>query len=140
MPVPGRIPKPKEQTRHRNRPAHDWADVLDVPFGDGPSLPRTMPNGAPWPAWTKRWWKTLSSMPHCKLWAPSDWEFAFDTAALKAQFHASGRAAMATEIRNREKVLGTTADYRRSLRIRYVTVVENETPAKVVQFDDYREL
>lgn len=80
-------------------------------------------------------------MPHCSLWSDSDWEFAFDTAALKAMFHMTPTNVLATEVRNREKVLGTTADYRRDLRIRYVAVkAENETPADVVTLDDYRDL
>ena len=82
----------------------------------------------------------MSSMPHCRLWTPSDWEYAFDTAFLKAAFHTDGGAGLATEIRNREKVLGTTADYRRDLRIRYVDQAEHETPAEVTNISDYRDL
>lgn len=81
-------------------------------------------------------------MPHCVLWAASDWEFAFDTAALKAQLHsAAGTSALASEVRNRERVLGTTADYRRSLRVRYVPPTpEAADEAPVTRLDDYRDL
>jgi hypothetical protein len=74
------------------------------------------------------------------LWSDSDWEFAIDTLELVAQFH-EGNERLATEIRNRERVLGTTADYRRDLRIRYGTAVgdEDETPDVVPNLDDYRE-
>lgn len=141
MPVPGRKPKPEGQAVNRHKPTHDWVEVPEVPFAGAPKLPAKMPNGMTWPAWTRRWWAVVSSMPHCSLWSDSDWEFAFDTAALKAMFHMTPTNVLATEVRNREKVLGTTADYRRDLRIRYVAVkAENETPADVVTLDDYRDL
>lgn len=141
MPVAGRKPKPEGQAVNRHKPTHDWTDVVDAPFANAPKLPKSQPDGRPWPVWTKRWWDVVSTMPHCSLWSDSDWEFAFDTAGLKAKFHAEATASLATEIRNREKVLGTTADYRRDLRIRYVDPkAENETPADVVTLDDYRDL
>ncbi len=140
MAVPGTKPKPAGQARNRNKPTHDWTEVPDVAFAGGPKLPTKMPNGLPWPASTRRWWAVVSSMPHCSLWSASDWEFAFDTALLKAQFHAEGGTGLATEIRNRERVLGTTADYRRDLRIRYVEAVEADGAPDVTRLDDYRDL
>lgn len=141
MPVTGRKPKPEGQARNRNAPTHDWTEVADVAFADPPKLPNKMPNGMPWPAATKRWWQVVSSMPHCSLWSDSDWQFAADTAFIAGIFHLQGANTYATELRNREKVLGTTADYRRDLRIRYVAPKsEPETPAEVTQLDDYRDL
>lgn len=139
MPVVGRKPKPAGHAINRNKPAHDWSEVPNVPFAGAPKLPAKMSNGLPWPSWTKRWWGVVSTMPHCSLWSESDWEFAFDTAVLKAIFHMQGSNAMATEVRNREKVLGTTADFRRDLRIRYVTVDEHPD-SEVARLDDYRDL
>lgn len=141
MPVAGRKAKPEGQAVNRHKPTHDWTEVVDQPFEDAPKLPKTQPNGLAWPAWTKRWWGVVSTMPHCTLWTDSDWEFAFDTAALKAAFHMNSTNALATEIRNREKVLGTTADYRRDLRIRYVAAkAVAEVPTEVTKLDDYRDL
>ncbi len=141
MPVPGPAPKPSNQLRRRNRPTHEWLEVLNVPFTAGPDLPSRLPDGRAWPAWTRRWWGVVSSMPHCSTWSASDWEFAFDTAALKAQFLIAGNAASAAEIRNRERVLGTTADYRRGLRIRYVDALPPQLgKAGVTVLDDYRDL
>lgn len=140
MPVTGRKPKPEGQARNRNKPTHDWTEVEDTPFADAPKLPKAQPDGRPWPAWTRRWWAVVSTMPHCRLWSDSDWEYAFDTAALKATFHTEGGTGLATEIRNREKVLGTTADYRRDLRIRYVDPAAPKPVAEVTQIDDYRDL
>ena len=45
---------------------------------------------------------------------------------------------LAAELRNREKVMGTTLDYRRDIRVRYVA--PKAEPAKVVRLDDYQDL
>ena len=142
MPVAGRKSKPEGQTRHRVKPVHDWIDVPNVPFSGGPKLPTKTPQGLSWPAWTRRWWAVASSMPHCALWSDADWQFALDTAAVKAEFHMRGGGPLATELRNRERVLGTTVDYRRDLRIRYVDpdAVKPEADDDVVIMDDYRAL
>jgi hypothetical protein len=99
---------------------------------------------AQWPAETKRWWKAVSTMPHCALWAEADWQFAFDTAVIASAFHA-GDLRLAGELRAREKVLGTTADARRDLRIRYVssdaTDAESDADrASVTAMADYRKM
>jgi hypothetical protein len=80
-------------------------------------------------------------MPHCVLWSGSEWDFAFDSLEVAAQFH-EGDARLATELRNRERVLGTTVDYRRDLRIRYVPAPEAqpEQAAGVMNLADYRDL
>lgn len=140
MPVSGRKPKPEGQARNRAKPTHDWTEVTNLPFTEAPNLPKAQPDGRPWPAWTKRWWQAVSKMPHCRLWSQSDWEFAFDTATLKAKFHTEGGVGLATEIRNRERVLGTTADFRRDLRIRYVDPEEQKSSAEVTKLDDFRDL
>lgn len=140
MPVTGRKPKPAGESRHRGKPTYDWTEVVNVPFVDGPKLPRTRANGQPWMARTKKKWAAWAAMPHCTLWGDAEWDFALDAIELAAQFHA-GNEKVATELRNREKVLGTTHDYRRDLRIRYVEPEpENETPASVTKMDDYRDL
>lgn len=138
MPVTGRKPKPAGQAVNRNKPAHEWTEVENTPFADAPPLPETKPNGDPWSAATQRWYTAISTMPHCKLWSPSDWMFAEHTARLVAAFDA-GDYKQATEIRQREKKLGVTADDRRDLRIRYVDP-KPETSAEVTNIDDYRDL
>lgn len=103
---------------------HEWTEVVDVPFdGVRPGLPRRKGG---WPASTKRWWETVSRMPHCVLWSDADWQFALDTALLAAEFH-EGNVRVAGELRQREKILGTTLDARRDLRIRYVDEAEKVT-------------
>jgi hypothetical protein len=138
VPVPGRKPKAPGQAVTRHASTHDWTEVADCPF-DG-AVPKLPPRKGGWPARTRRKWAAWSSMPHCSLWSESDWDFAIDTLEVAARFH-DGDARLATELRNRERVLGTTVDYRRDLRIRYVqaqpTVV---SAAGVTSLSDYREL
>lgn len=138
MPVAGRKPKPDGQKRHRVKPVHDWTDVPNVPFDAAPKLPKYRADGRPWPAGSKRKWAAWSTMPHCRLWGPSEWDYALDSLELHVRF-LEGSIPAATELRNREKVLGTTADYRRDLRIRYVDPAEEtDEPGAVTSLDDYR--
>jgi hypothetical protein len=138
VPIAGRKSKPEGQKRNRHQPVHDWTEVPDVPFRGGQKLPARQPGGAAWPARTKQWWSALSSMPHCALWSAPDWQYALDTAFVHARF-AAGDMRAATELRNREKLLGNTLDGRRGLRIRYVSPVdEHEEPAGVASLDEYR--
>jgi hypothetical protein len=53
--------------------------------------------------------------------------------------YTGGPIGLATELRNREKVLGTTIDSRRDLRIRY-TEPASPPPAGVTNRDQYRDL
>jgi hypothetical protein len=94
---------------------------------------------ASWPAATKRWWRAVSRLPHCTMWTEADWQFALDTAYLVAAFHI-GNHRLAMEIRVRERIMGTTADARRDLRIRYVdaTPPEAKDDPSVTAIADYR--
>jgi len=137
MPVTGRKPGPGPR-RNRSQPVHGWAEIADVPFTTGPKLPAKRPDGKPWRPPTRAWWRAISSMPHCVLWEPSDWQYAVDTAYVAAAFH-DGNQRAAAELRQREKIMGTTVDARRDLRIRYVDPGEvEEDRTGVAQFEDYR--
>jgi hypothetical protein len=130
MPIVGRKPKPEDQRRNQNKHV-DWVEVIDRPFEDAPPLK------GKWPAKTKRWWQAVSTMPHCILWTDSEWQRAFDTVEMVAAFH-QGDLRLATELRAREREMGTTLDARRDLRIRYVEEgVKQERPA-LVAIKDYR--
>jgi hypothetical protein len=135
MALSGRKPKPDGLKRNRMPPTHEWTLIPDVAFEDAPPL------GAVGGKATKRWWEVISRMPHCVLWTESDWQFAIDTARVHAKFIA-GKPGTATELRNREKLLGVTMDSRRDLRIRYVPaepkVGEIEEERDVVSLADYR--
>jgi hypothetical protein len=150
MPVSGAKPKPPGQAVTRHKQIHEWLDVVDAPF-DGVvpvKLPskwvRTLPFGGTEELAThpmaKQWWKTITGMPHCRLWSESDWLFALETAIVANQFF-YGQLSAASELARREKVIGTTVDSRRDLRIRYVdaTPAEGEG-ANVTRLDDYRGL
>jgi hypothetical protein len=78
-------------------------------------------------------------MPHATLWGSADWQFALDALEIAAKFYDGGPMALATELRHREKVMGTTFDYRRGCRIRYVPP-ESAAPVPVTALDDYRNL
>lgn len=140
MPVTGRKPKPQGQARHRVAPTHDWVEVENVPFEDGPELSETRSDGRPWSKRTAEKWDVWRAMPHCKLWGAAEWDFALDSIEVAAKFHETSDTKFATELRNREKVLGTTNDYRRDLRIRYVEPVAASEAAGVTNIADYREL
>jgi hypothetical protein len=83
-------------------------------------LPPYRPNGEPWPKEAVRTWNIWRRMPHAVLWRKSDRQFALQSIEVAARFYESDSAALAKELRDRERVLGTTLDYRRALRIRYV--------------------
>jgi hypothetical protein len=92
---------------------------------------------------TRDWWDAISTMPHCRLWSKSDWAFALDTAMVHAS-SVYGSVTAASELRQREKILGTTLDARRDLRIRYAEDEFTEQsatttkPAPVAQLSDRR--
>ena len=138
MAISGRKPKPDGTTVHRNKDAHDWTEVENVAFEGGPDLPDFRSDGRRWSDRTKQKWDTWRSMPHCTLWGPSEWDFALDSIEFAALVH-DGEPKWGTELRNRERVLGTTADYLRDLRIRYVDPKQVKL-APVVSADDFRSL
>jgi len=144
MAIPGAKPS-NRPTVHRNKPAVDWTDVVDEPYtGPHPDLPETrqtvdksgLVSEVPYSDATRRWWESVTSMPHCVLWHESDWAHALDTAVVHDQASYGSVSAMA-ELRLREKSLGTTFDARRDLRIRYVDP-EPELLAVVDELDKRR--
>lgn len=121
MALTGAKPKPDGKKVNRVQPVHDWNDVQDVPY-TGPKPDPGRLSKAP-----ARWWATISSMPHCVLWSESDWQFALDTLVVYKRFAAGKEGG--GELRIREKLLGTTMDARRDLRIRYIPLPDaNEEP------------
>jgi hypothetical protein len=126
----------------------DWRErvalrQLDTQVTSGlAALHRQLREGPPgsWPAATRRWWRGVSSMPHCALWTETDWQFALDTAVLVAAFHA-GNHRVAGEVRRRESMMGTTVDARRDLRIRYLEpdgAISDGVSSSVTAMAEYR--
>lgn len=140
MAIRGRKPKPPGQARHRNKLVHKWTEVPSVPFRGAPKLPAQRCNGRGWSQRDRKTWRAWSTMPHCVLWQPSDWEFAFTTMEIAARVH-DGELRWAAELRARQKVLGTTWEALRDQRIRSVDLAE-ESPmsAEVARLADYRYL
>lgn len=154
MAVSGAMPKEdRTQVVTRHKPV-DWDEYDDVPFDLAPPLrPRAAggmsvmdvgaANSDDWPQATLGWWRAISTMPHAKDWTPGDWQFAMDTAEVHARTMEAWKGYGGTELRQREAILGSYAEARRKLRIRYVKPkTQNETaaPAGVTRLDDYRTL
>jgi hypothetical protein len=139
MAIRGRRPAGQGVSNNRHAPAHRWTDVPAEPFTGGPKLPPRRANGQPWSAAMRQRWAAWSSMPHCALWGPADWEFAFDTLEIAARFYDTGRASWSTELRNRERVMGATFDARQGMRIRYIEPLAIARSG-VVAIDQYRDL
>src|SRR5262245_44923018 len=120
MPAVGRKQKPPGHAINRNATL-EWTEVPDTPFKGGPRLPKERRNGKPWPPGCAQKWAAWSTMPHCALWKATDWESALDSlevaATMMLESHDPRRSS---ELRNREKVMGTTLDFRRDIRVRYV--------------------
>lgn len=131
MAVTGRKPKDGPK-RNRVAAVHDWTSVVDEPYeGPRPELPEARrvewterelgrcSEMQPLQRLTRTWWDRVAAMPHCVLWSDADWQFAITT-AMVADAVFAGDVRLAGELRMRERVLGTTLDARRDLRIRYV--------------------
>lgn len=155
MAVPGQKPKEdRSQVRHR-MPVAEWTEVENVPFEGAPALPTREHQvssadagvlvglGVSYPESTVRWYETISTMPHAKLWTAGDWEFVFATAEVHARTMESWRGYTGPELRNREKLIGVFAEARRDLRIRYVEpkpAVDHAEADNVVSINSLREL
>ena len=138
MAIRGTKPGKAGVSDNRHKPVHEWTDVPNVPNTNVYPLPPLRCDGEPWSQQARAKWEAWSVMPHAALWSDAEWHFVMDTLELCELFY-GGNSKVASEIRNREKVFGTTLEFRRDLRIRYVDAKEH-TPAAVADMDDYREL
>lgn len=137
MAVAGR--KPKDGPKRNRMPAvHEWTTVVDQRYdGPRPELPEARRvewtdrelgrqcEMQPLQPMTRVWWQRITGMPHCVLWDDGDWQYAVTT-ALIADAVFAGDVRLAGELRQRERVLGTTLDARRDLRIRYVPAEDDD--------------
>lgn len=161
MSMAGRKPTAdRSQVRFKGAVA-EWTEVENMPFTGAPDLPDrstvdisltavaeagVIPAQA-WPEATLRWYRTMSRMPHACLWEPGDWEFVFSTAEIHARFVEGWKGTAASELRQRERLMGAYLDSRRDLRIRYIeprrakaTGTDDALPAEVTSLDKYRGL
>ena len=135
-----RGPNPKPNRRNRTPLTHDWIEVEDTPNTSGPQLPARRRNGRKWPAHAVARWQAWCALPHTKLWQRSDWEFALDTLELVARANDGAAVSLLSEIRLREKAMGTTWDSRQGMRIRYVEPSASGDVAEVMDLSGYRDL
>lgn len=141
-------PRPQARTLPPSKAIKaEWTDVSNVPYsGPKPELPQErqsmLKNGeiiiVPMGSATQEWWDRVSSMPHCAIWTPTDWQFCLDTAKIHSAAQAGSMPAN-VELRQREKTMGTTFEARRDLRIRYIEPEQLEAViAPVASIDDRR--
>lgn len=163
MGAPGTKPTmDRSQVRRTNADVIEWQDFDEVPNLKALNLPpRSIAEGpdAPvgaldrWPDATQRWWRAVSRLPHTVSWDAAMWETAFSVAELHARFVEGWKGHGGAEWRIARKILGTTPDDRRDLRIRYVprgTMKGREqeqrrktasgSGATVSRLDEYRDL
>lgn len=138
MPAVGRKQKPPGQAVNRHA-VLQFTEVPNIPFTGGPRLPKRC-GGKPWPPEITYWWNAWTTMPHCILWSASDWVYVRECIEVCAKFIENVDAKTAAELRVRQKILGTTMDYRRDLRIRYVDPPDAADQPTVARLDDYRSL
>jgi hypothetical protein len=77
-----------------------------------------------------------------RLWRPSDWSFALDTLErVPRAAEDSTPVSVWTEIRARERVMGTTTDARLAQRLRYVAPATDAagSAASVTPIEAYRD-
>ena len=138
MPPSGAVPKPRGHAVTRYSQVFDWVEVPDVP-NVGPALPDRQ-GEFPWPPGCEAKWAAWAAMPHTRLWRESDWQFAVDTLECAAHAIERGSVSMFAELRTREKIMGTTWDSRRALRLNYVAAKSKSGEPSVTKLDDYRAL
>jgi hypothetical protein len=106
MAITGPPPKPANQRRRRNPPAHGWVEVEDRPNLDGPPLPARQCNGRTWPAYAQTRWQAWSQMPYTTRWQPSDWAYAIDSLELVVRASRGDSSVAAWgELRQREMAM-----------------------------------
>lgn len=132
-------PEPKNPARaHGHNNSGGWIDVVNAPY-DGPGSERDLPplpGGMQWLPQVTGWWEIVRVMPHCRLWAASDWLFALTTAYQWQDwwsnfFGGAIPASASTELRRREDQMGYTLEARRKLGIRYIDPAQVTTEEPV---------
>lgn len=123
----GTPPKPADQRARRNKDPHPLRVVETVPAKQ-PALPRSTPDGEPWPVQTRKWWRMWGASPLTAEFTEPDWSELLDTAVLHARFW-TGDAKVAAELRLRTAKHGATAEDRARLRIQFVHADKAEREA-----------
>lgn len=117
----GALPKPPSKRARRNR-TPDMHVIVSAPT-EQPELPKRMPNGEPWPAITRSWWRMWGKDPLSAEFRATDWAELRDTAVIHGLYW-SGEVKLAGELRLRTAKFGATAEDRARLRIQYAAADE----------------
>lgn len=120
----GPAPKPASRRARRNKEPVPLRVIESAPVAQ-PALPKRMPNGEPWPAITRAWWKMWGKDPLAAEFRATDWAELRDTAVLHGLYW-SGEVKLAGELRLRTAKFGATAEDRARLRIQYAAADEAE--------------
>lgn len=120
MGASGQRPSMDASARRNRGEAKAWTEVPGQLYTEGRA--RSLPGGElVWCTQTRAWWDALRTMPHCRLWSESDWQFAATTALLHQEIWTAETdpGAKLTELARRERYLGFTYEARSGMRIRY---------------------
>lgn len=120
----GRGPAPKDPSkRARTNSDPMGLRVIAAAVSEQPDLPELMPNGEPWPAATRAWWKMWSDSPLSGDFTANDWSELLDAAVLHGGYW-SGDVKLAPELRLRVAKFGATPEDRARLRIQFAQADE----------------
>ena len=119
----GRGPTPKDPAKRARRNKTPEMHVIISEPVKQPALPKRMPNGEPWPAITRAWWRMWGNDPLSAEFRATDWAELRDTAVIHGLYW-SGEAKLAGELRLRTAKFGATAEDRARLRIQYAAADE----------------
>lgn len=118
----GPPPKNPDQRARRNKDPLPLR-VIEAEATPQPPLPASAPDGEPWPAQTREWWRMWSMSPLAREFTDSEWSFLLDTAVIHARLW-SGDSKAAAELRLRVDQFGMTPTSRARLRITFAQAAE----------------
>jgi hypothetical protein len=110
-------PKPDEQRRRRNAPAHDTIELERHDELLGPEL-HELTGRRDWPECVTRWYATWRCTPQARIFESTDWlRLGMLAPIVEAHFNRPSAAAL-SEIRMNEERLGATVVDRMRARMR----------------------
>lgn len=130
----GSAPKARGQRRNHAEPQRgEWVTIAPLAVPVLPGLPRRAGLEGPWSLRTKRAWEAWRSDPASGMYGPAEVQGAIDLAYVYEQWVRDGTAALASEIRQRQDILGLSAKGKQDRRWRVASAAEEEAPAAVTQ-------
>lgn len=113
----GRGPAPKDPSERARRNRDPISQTkLEFVRAAQPGLTAKMPDGSPWPAKTRAWWRRWKTDPRALRFDAATWEYLLDTAVIHGRLW-SGDWKAAAELRLRLAGFGVTPGDRARLRV-----------------------